>query len=133
MPTNTFTHKTKITVRYAETDRMGIVYYANYLIWFEVARTEYLKALGVSYRDLEDKENLGLMVVESVCQYKHPVTYDDEVCIETHATDVKHSSLSFEYKITRKKTVVALGKTVHVFTINGKPVKIPANLKKLMK
>ncbi|NQT22693.1 MAG: acyl-CoA thioesterase, partial [Candidatus Omnitrophica bacterium] len=93
-------HKINITVRYAETDRMGVAYYANYLVWFEVARTEFLKSLGVSYREIEEKEGLGLMVAESRCKYRSPVTYDDNITVETWVSEVKKSCLAFDYKIT---------------------------------
>ncbi|NQT21805.1 MAG: acyl-CoA thioesterase, partial [Candidatus Omnitrophica bacterium] len=96
------------------------------LVWFEVARTEFLKSLGISYREIEENEGLGLMVVESRCKYRSPVTYDDTITVETWVSEVKRSSLAFDYKITLKDTLVAEGRTYHVFVNKKrKPVKIP--------
>jgi len=122
------THKTKITVRYAETDRMGVVYYANHLVWFEIARTEFLKSKGISYRDMEEKDGLGLMVAESHVKYRSPVTYDDEIIVKTWMSEVKQSNLAFDYKITCGERLVAEGRTCHVFVNKQrKPVKIPSS------
>jgi acyl-CoA thioester hydrolase len=124
------THKTDIRVRYEETDRMGVVYYANYLIWFEVGRTEFFKMLGMSYRDLEDKDGLRLMVVESKINYKAPATYDDLVSIETTIGNIKNTSISFSYKVYRDNTLLAIGDTAHVFTNKGgKPIRIPGKIR----
>ena len=123
-------HTTTLTVRYAETDRMGVVYYANYLVWFEVARTEFLKSRGVSYRDLEEKKNLHIMVVESQCKHRYPATYDDIITIETWIAKMKNVSMSFEYNVFSNGKLIAEGKTGHVVTNReGKPVKIPQSLK----
>ena len=123
-----------LKVRYAETDRMGVVYYANYLIWFEVARTEYLKSRGISYRDLEDKKHLHLMVVESQCVHKAPATYDDEIKIDAWISQVKNASLTFEYRVYCEGNLLAEGKTIHVFTNKeGRPTKIPQDLRTLLK
>lgn len=109
---------------------MGVAYYANHLVWFEVARTDFLKSLGISYRNLEERDNLRLMVVESYCKYKNPVTYDDEIVVETFISQIKNSSLSFEYKIKLDEKIVAEGKTTHVFTdTEGKAVRIPQDIR----
>lgn len=123
-------HKIRLTVRYAETDKMGVVYYANYLVWFEVVRTSFLKSRGISYKDLEDEKGLYLMVVESQCKHKHPATYDDELTIETWVSELKNSSLAFNYKVLLTEKIIAEGKTRHVFTNReGRPVKIPQYIK----
>ena len=125
---------TELKVRYAETDQMGIVYYANYLVWFEVARTEYLLAQGLDYRDVE-KEGLFMAVVESYCAYKAPARYGDTVLVQAYPRDVKNSSLKFEYKILRKddNSLLAEGYTTHVLIDkNIKPRKIPEKIKDLL-
>lgn len=124
---------TSLRVRYEETDQMGVVYYANYLVWFEVARTEYLRNLGISYRDDIEKKGLFLMVVESNCTYKAPARYDDVVDLETSITQVKNTSLSFDYTVKRNGLTLAEGRTSHVFVNKeGKPARIPDDLKKLI-
>lgn len=124
-------HATDIRVRYQETDNMGVVYYGNYFVWFEVARTEYLRSLGVSYRKIEER-GLYLMVASASCQYKSPARYDDLVKIETWVSELKHSSLKFEYKIYLKDKLLATGDSVHVFTNKeARPVRIPEELKKV--
>jgi len=127
---NIKTHKTDIRVRYEETDRMGVVYYANYLIWFEVARTELFRTLGISYRELEDKKGLRLMVVESKVNYKSPATYDDLVSVETSIGRIKNTSIAFSYKVYRENKLLATGETAHAFTNReGKPIRIPDNVR----
>ena len=120
----------KKKVYYHDTDCGGVVYYANYLVWFEVARTEFLKSRGISYKDLEEKNNLYLMVVESQCRHIAPATYDDSVAIETWISQMKNSSMTFEYKVFSNDKLIAEGETAHVF-INkeGKPTRIPQGLK----
>ena len=127
---NIKTHKTDIRVRYEETDRMGVVYYANYLIWFEVARTELFRTLGISYRELEDKNGLRLMVVESKVNYKSPATYDDLVSVETSIERIKNTSIVFSYKVYRENKLLATGETAHAFTNReGKLIRIPDNIR----
>jgi acyl-CoA thioester hydrolase len=125
------TFATDIRVRYQETDNMGVVYYANYLVWFEVARTEYLRSLGLVYRDLE-KKGYYLMVAAISCRYKSPAKYDDVVRAETWIEEMKNSSLKFGYKLSVGTRVVAVGDSVHVFTnSSGKPVRMPDEIKSL--
>jgi len=127
-------HETKLKVRYAETDRMGVVYYANYYVWFEVARTEHLESLGISYRDIEEDDCLRLVVAESRCSYKSPVTYNDQITIESRISEVNNSSLWFDYIIRCGERLVAEGRTAHVFTNNiGRPVKIPEKIRSVIK
>ena len=116
-------------VRYAETDQMGVVYYANYLVWFEVARTEYLRKLGIQYTDLE-KKGIYLIVAESHCRYKAPVKYDDQIRVKTTINYAKASSLEFAYEVFFGEKVIALGRTAHVFVgRNKKHIKIPLEVK----
>ena len=127
-------HTTELKVRYAETDNMGIVYYANYFVWFEVGRTEYLLSEGLDDRDVE-KEGLFMAVVESHCVYKAPARYGDVVTIESWPTEVKYSSLKFNYKVLRKEDRLLLvqGYTTHVLIDkNMQPKKIPEKFKSLL-
>src|ERR687885_548421 len=80
-------HETLLRVRYSETDKMGIVYHANYLIWFEIGRTEFCRARGFSYREMEENDHAYLVVAESYCRYKAPAYYDDELIIRIHITE----------------------------------------------
>jgi len=111
---------TEVRVRYAETDQMGIVYYANYLAWFEIGRTEVLRTVGLSYRKLEVEDGCILPVVEAKCRYRAPARYDDEILIETLPSLVRGAVIKFSYKILRKNTdgseptLLAEGETVHV-------------------
>jgi acyl-CoA thioester hydrolase len=116
--TNGEWHETLLRVRYSETDKMGIVYYANYLVWFEIGRTEYCRARGFSYRDMEEKEDAFLVVAEAYCRYKAAAFYDDELLIRTHITELRRRSLRFGYEIIRvlDGKVIAEGETGHVVT-----------------
>jgi acyl-CoA thioester hydrolase len=111
---------TEVRVRYAETDQMGIVYYANYLVWFEIGRVELLRALGLAYSQLEIDHQCILPVIEASCRYRSPARYDDEILIETRPSLLRGSVLKFAYRILRKApegeepAVLAEGETVHV-------------------
>ncbi|GAC1396198.1 MAG: thioesterase family protein [Pyrinomonadaceae bacterium] len=111
-------HETSVRVRYAETDRMGVVYHANYLVWFEIGRTEFCRARGFDYRDMEENDNAFLVVAESYCRYKAPAYYDDELIIRTHITEIRRRSLRFGYEIIRQSNeqIIAEGETGHVVT-----------------
>src|SRR6266536_2360945 len=111
-------HETLLRVRYSETDKMGIAYYANYLIWFEIGRAEYCRARGFSYRDMEENDDAFLVVAESYCRYKAPAYYDDELLIRTHITELRRRSLRFGYEIVRASDgqVISEGETGHVVT-----------------
>jgi acyl-CoA thioester hydrolase len=123
--------ETEVRVRYQETDNMGVVYYANYLVWFEVARTEYLRSLGIAYTELERK-GFYLMVAGVSCKYKSPARYDDIVRLQTWVSDIKNSSMKFEYKLFVGDRPVATGDSVHVFTNkSARPVRVPEEVRKL--
>lgn len=111
-------HETLLRVRYSETDKMGIVYYANYLIWFEIGRSDYCRARGFSYRDMEENDDAFLVVAEAYCRYKAPAYYDDELLVRTHITELRRRSLRFGYEIVRASDgqIVAEGETGHVVT-----------------
>src|SRR6267142_3182107 len=128
-------HETLLRVRYSETDKMGIVYYANYLIWFEIGRTEFCRARGFSYRDMEENENSFLVVAESYCRYKAPAYYDDELVVRTHITELRRRSWRFGYEIIRVPdgTVIAEGETGHVVTDSrGRVKSFPDEYAKLL-
>jgi acyl-CoA thioester hydrolase len=112
---------TQVRVRYAETDQMGIVYYANYLIWFELGRVELLRSLGLAYSRLETDHGCILPVIEARCRYRAPARYDDEILIETQPAMLRGTVLKFAYRIYRKldqkekqRELLAEGETVHV-------------------
>lgn len=102
-------------VRYAETDQMAVVYYANYINWFEVGRTEMLRQMGLTYRQMEE-DGLVLPVVEVKCRYKHPARYDDEITIRTWVVQLRASFMRFQYEVVRKSDgrLLAEGESVHV-------------------
>lgn len=128
-------HETLVRVRYAETDKMGVVYHANYLIWFEIGRTEFCRERGFSYRDMEENDEAYLVVVESYCRYKAPAYYDDELVIRTHVTEMRRRSLRFGYEIVRLSDgkVIAEGETGHVVTdLNGHVRSFPPGYSQLL-
>jgi acyl-CoA thioester hydrolase len=128
-------HEALLRVRYAETDKMGVVYHANYLIWFEIGRTEFCRARGFSYRDMEENEDAFLVVVESYCRYKAPAYYDDVLMVRTHITELRRRSLRFGYEIVRESdgTVIAEGETGHVVTdANGRVRSMPPGFAEML-
>ena len=111
----------KIRVRYAETDQMGVVYYANYFVWFEIGRVEVLRSVGLSYDQMEKDHKLILPVVDASCRYKSPAKYDEEILIETRPALLRGSVIKFAYRIYRdsgqdgeERKLLAEGETVHV-------------------
>jgi acyl-CoA thioester hydrolase len=115
-----------VTVRYAETDMMGIVYHANYLPWFEVGRTTLLKEIGVPYKKLEE-DGFRLPVLEVEAKYLRPALYDDTLEIVTTLRERPLLRIYLEYEVRRGNEVLATGKTVHAFVDReGKPVRPPA-------
>ena len=120
-------------VRYADTDKMGVAYYANYLVWFEVGRTEWLRTLGLTYREVE-QSGIILPVVEAHCQYRQPARYDDELEIRTRGTLLSAVRVQFDYEIVRQGTglAAAVGRTVHASVDPaGRPTRLPARVKEL--
>ena len=107
---------TVVRVRYAETDQMGVVYHANYFIWFEVGRVELLREMGFSYRDMERKDQCFIAVVEARCRFKSPAHYDDQVLLRTRLVNIRESLLHFTYEVVRDRegTLLAEGETVHM-------------------
>jgi len=111
------TTESRIRVRYAETDQMGVVYYANYLVWMEVGRVELCRACGFNYRDMEREDGVFLAVAESYCRYRSPAHYDDEVIIKTWIGEANSRIVIFEYemRVAESERVLATGNTRHVF------------------
>lgn len=119
------TVETTVRVRYAETDAQGVVYHANYIIYFEVGRGAYLRALGLDYNAMEAGGHF-IVVVEATAQYKAPARYDDELTIATRVAELRNRSLIFDYEVRQGDTVVATGRTAHVCVDReGKPVRLP--------
>ena len=123
----THTCETRFRVRYAETDKMGVVYYANYFVWIEVGRTDYCKAVGFSYRDMES-DHANMAVADASCRYIAPAHYDDEILIRTVIERLNRRLVTFVYSIHNDATgqLLAEGKTVHI-TVgkDGKKCSIP--------
>jgi acyl-CoA thioester hydrolase len=121
--------KIEIRVIYGDTDQMGVVYYANYLRYFESGRNEYLRAVGLRYRDLERELGLVLPVVEAHVEYRQPARYDDLLVLETSLTRVLRASARFDYRILRDTTLIATGHTLHAcLDRTGKIQKLPESL-----
>jgi acyl-CoA thioester hydrolase len=109
------TSQARVRVRYAETDQMGVSYYANYFVWFEVGRNQYCNDCGFSYRDMEKETGLYLIVAEANCRYKIPAKYEDELIISTRVTELSRRTLRFSYEIERMDGAkIATGETLHV-------------------
>ena len=121
-------NETRIRVRYAETDQMGVVYHANHFIWFEVGRVELLRQLGFSYKDMESEDDCFIAVVDARCRYKAPVHYDDEVVIHTYLKHVRERVIHFGYELLRAENnqLLAEGETTHIVAdAQMKPRKLP--------
>ena len=109
-------NETRIRVRYAETDQMGVVYHANHFIWFEVGRVELLRQFGFSYKDMEREDGCFIAVIDARCRYKAPVHYDDEVIVRTYLKHVREKVLRFGYELRRTESgeLLAEGETTHI-------------------
>jgi acyl-CoA thioester hydrolase len=118
-----FFSESRVRVRYAETDQMGVVYHANYLIWFEVGRVDFIRKLGMDYRSMEHEDGIGIAVVDVSARYKYPARYDDELAIETRLLAARGAVVKFGYRIVKAAdgTVLCEGETVHV--VVGKDMK----------
>jgi acyl-CoA thioester hydrolase len=123
----------RLRVRYAETDQMGVVYYANYFVWFEVGRTDLLRETGWSYRHMED-EGVSLPVIDARCVYRESAKYDDEVEVRTAGTLLSPVRVQFTYEVVRMRddAVLATGTTVHAaLDRQGRPYRLPARVRQL--
>ena len=121
----------RVRVRYAETDKMGVVYYANYLVWFEVGRTDLLRESGWDYREME-KEGYALPVIEAHCTYREPARYDDVLDVRTTGMLLSPVRVQFTYEIVRASdaAMLATGTTIHA-TLDraGRPCKLPERVR----
>jgi acyl-CoA thioester hydrolase len=108
------TNTTSFRVRYAETDQMGVVYYANFFIWMEIGRTNLLRECGVSYRELEE-QGIILPVTQAYAKYVSPAHYDDEVSVHTKPAEVRGPRMRIEYEIYRGEQLLCTGFTEHAF------------------
>jgi acyl-CoA thioester hydrolase len=125
----------KLRVIYGDTDQMGVVYYANYFRYFEFSRSEFFRARGGNYTQVE-KDGFGLPVVTAHCDYKRPAKYDELLVVDVHVAELRRASLRFEYEVRRESdaTVLATGHTVHAcIGPSGKPTGLPQSVVKLLK
>ena len=125
----------EIRVRYADTDQMGVAYYANYLVWFEVGRTDFCRQRGFAYRDMEKQDGLCIIVAEVRCRYHAPARYDDEIEVFTRLSAMRRRVITFEYEVRRQNDgdLLAEGETVHVITdMSGRPRALPDKYRKLL-
>jgi ribulose-phosphate 3-epimerase len=124
----------RVRVRYAETDKMGVVYYANYFVWFEVGRTDLLRASGWNYRDMET-EGFGLPVIEAQCSYRESAKYDDEIEVKTTGELISPVRVKFSYEVVRSAdaATLATGSTVHAtLDRNGRPCRLPERVRQVL-
>jgi acyl-CoA thioester hydrolase len=121
-------HDATLRVRYAETDQMGVVYHANYLIWFEVGRVELMRALGIEYKRMEIDDDCHILVADMHCRYHFPARYDEVVRVRTRIAESRNRTIKFAYEIFRDPDgrLLATGDTTHVICgRNGKPKLLP--------
>ena len=109
-------HDVEFRVRYAETDQMGVVYHSNHFVWFEVGRVEFLRQLGLTYKDMEREDQCHIAVVDARCRYKAPALYDDEIVVRTHLKNIREKMIHFGYEVVRATdgTLLAEGETTHI-------------------
>jgi acyl-CoA thioester hydrolase len=123
----------RVRVRYAETDKMGVVYYANYFVWFEVGRTDMLRLEGWSYRDMEH-DGFALPVIEAHCEYRQSARYDDELEIRTRGALLSPVRVRFDYEVMRQADAVLLaaGHTLHAaLDAGGRPRRLPERVRRI--
>lgn len=128
------TRSVEFRVRYAETDKMGVVYHSNYLIWCEIGRTEYIRSLGTSYADME-REGVGLAVADAAMRFHAAARYDDMVRVETALREVRSRTITFDYVISNAesgaKLVTASTRLVSL-DLDGKTASLPAHIRALL-
>ncbi len=124
----TRSHETKIRVRYAETDQWGTVYHSNFFIWFEVARVELMRALGFSYKEMEEQDDSRTVVVDVHCSYEKPARYDDLLRVRAWVAESRRRTVKFAYEVFNDATGqrLAMGETTHVICDGkGRPKELP--------
>ena len=109
-------HQVQLRVRYAETDKMGVVYHSNFFIWMEIGRVELMRSLGFDYKQMELEDDCHLPVVDARCRYKSPAYYDEEIVVRTELRNLRGSLINFAYNILRQSDgeVLAEGETTHI-------------------
>jgi acyl-CoA thioester hydrolase len=128
-------HDASVRVRYAETDQMGVVYHANFLLWFEVGRVELMRALGVEYKQMEKEDDCHIVVADVHCRYHHSARYDEVLRIRTRIAESRNRTVTFSYEVIRDADgkVLANGETTHVICgSNGRPKLLPEKYRKVM-
>jgi len=128
-------HDTTVRVRYAETDQMGVVYHANYLIWFEVGRVELMRAMGFEYKTMETEDDCHIVVAEAHCRYDKPAHYDEVLRVRTRVAEWRNRIVKFSYELFRDTddTLLATGYTTHVICgSNGRPKALPAKYRDVL-
>jgi len=121
-------HESRLRARYAETDQMGVVYYANYFVWMEVGRVEYCKSAGFRYKDMEAEDDILMVVVEAHCRYVSPARYDDEIIVKTYVEKATVRMIQFGYDLREANSnrLLATGYTRHIFCGRDlKPMRLP--------
>lgn len=125
--------ETTVRVRYAETDQMGVVYYANFFVWFEVARVELMRELGFSYKQMEIEDDSFVVVARASCTYKQPAKFDDVIRIHTQVSDSRKRTITFRYQVFKDgaDALIATGETLHVICDHhGRPKSLPEKYRK---
>ena len=129
-------HRTRFRVRYAETDQMGVVYYANYLVWMEIGRVELVRERGFNYRELEQTEGLFLSVIDASCHYLYPARYDDEIVVQTEVVNSSSRTIEFAYQIRSAASdrLLAQGSTRHIWlNREWRPVRLPDHYREMLR
>ncbi len=126
-------YETTIRVRYAETDQMGVAYYANFFVWFEIGRTDLCRQMGFAYKQMEEEDDSYIVVVEARCTYHRPARYDDVLRISTRVAEVRSRTIRFAYEVSHDASgeLVATGETTHVICDRkGRPKVLPEKYRK---
>ena len=128
-------HDTTVRVRYAETDQMGMVYHANYFVWFEVGRVELMRALGIEYKRMEIEDDCHIVVADVRCRYHASALYDEVIRIRTSISESRNRTIRFAYEVFRDSDdeLLAIGETLHVICgSNGKPKLLPEEYRAIL-
>jgi acyl-CoA thioester hydrolase len=129
-------HDATVRVRYAETDQMGVVYHANYLVWFEVGRVELIRALGIEYTRMEKEDDCHIVVADAHCRYQQSARYDEVLRIRTRIAESRNRIVKFSYEVFRDADgqLLATGETTHIICgSNGRPKSLPAKYQSVFK
>ncbi len=125
--------ETTVRVRYAETDKMGVVYHGNYFTWFEVGRVEFCRQLGFEYKQMEIEDDSFIVVAQAQCRYKRPAHFDDVLVVRTQLANSQRRTIGFRYEIVNQASgeVIATGETTHVICDRqGRPKSLPEKYRK---